>query len=299
MDFNATPIDVLCVGNASYDIVFSVNKHPSSDEKCFANSYFSCGGGPAANAAVTVSKLGLKSAFIGYLSADNFGEQQRYELRKANVNIEYIAVGPNPLPISSIYVSPDGHRSVVNYKGTPDFLPADFANEAQLLPRVLLVDGHEPYVSAELAKSMKVLRVPTILDAGSVHEGTKHLIDKVNYIIASEKFAQDYTGFTDERALERISAHAPNVIITRGNKDLLWKNVNGSGQMKPFPIKAVDTTGAGDVFHGAFAYGLAQKMQWGERIKFAMAAAALSCTQMGARPSIPSLKEVQVFMKSF
>lgn len=176
MDYDATSVDVLCVGQASYDLVFGVDHHPADDEKCIASSHFSCGGGPAANAAVTVARLGLKSAFIGFTSTDVFGEKQRQELLIENVNTEYIAIGDKPSPTSSIYVKPNGNRTVVNFKDKTNYLPSEFVHDVNLVPRVLLFDGHEPHISTELIRIMKFMKVPSLLDAGSVNEGTKPLL---------------------------------------------------------------------------------------------------------------------------
>lgn len=298
MDYDAKPVDVLCVGNASYDFVFQVNHHPGGDEKMTARAFLQCSGGPAANAAVTVARLGAVSAFIGYIGTDEYGEKQRFDLRHENVNTEYIAVGEAPLPVSTILVKPDGSRSVVNYRGEVDYLSADFVTDTNLLPRVLLFDGHEPYVADELMANFKAIKIPSILDAGSVHLGTRHLVDKVNYIIASEKFALEFTGKEGMDAVRDLAQRAPNVIVTRGAKSILWKNPENEGEFPAFSVKAVDTTGAGDVFHGAYAYALANRMGWQERLRFSAAAAALSCTKLGGRTSIPTGKELQQFLDS-
>ncbi|MDD5631094.1 MAG: PfkB family carbohydrate kinase, partial [Methylococcales bacterium] len=104
-------IDVLCVGHASYDLVFSVDHHPAEDEKIVAGGFVSCGGGPAANAAVTVAKLGFKSAFSGYLGQDLYGEKHYQELVGLGVNADLISRGTSPTPLSTVLVKPDGKRA--------------------------------------------------------------------------------------------------------------------------------------------------------------------------------------------
>ena len=110
-------VDVLCVGHASYDLVFSVAHHPAEDEKISAEGFVSCGGGPAANAAVTVAKLGFKASFAGFLGLDIYGEKHYQELLELGVHANLIIRGSSPTPLSTVLVKPDGKRALINYKG--------------------------------------------------------------------------------------------------------------------------------------------------------------------------------------
>ncbi|MGZ5030798.1 MAG: carbohydrate kinase family protein, partial [Methylobacter sp.] len=145
-------IDVLCVGHASYDLIFSVSSHPGADEKIVADDLLSCGGGPAANAAVCVSKLGLTSAFAGYLGRDLYGDRHFQELNDFGVNTQLIIRGTSPTPLSAILVSPDGKRSLINYRGDTQALPADALDFTDVQAKVILFDGHEPFISLPLAE---------------------------------------------------------------------------------------------------------------------------------------------------
>jgi sulfofructose kinase len=291
-------VDVLCVGHASYDLVFTVDHHPEADEKTFAQQFIGCGGGPAANAAVTVSRLGFKSAFAGYLGNDYFGQRNLEEFQKAAVNTDLIARGDAPTPVSAIWVKPDGKRTVVNYRGSTRSLAVSQMDFARCHPKVVLFDGHEPDVSSELMKIMAGRNIPTVLDAGSVHRGTLKLLELVDYVVASQKFAQDYTGKDDpQQAAVNLIQDCPAVVITLGEQGLVWENRQGGGSLPAFSVEAVDTTGAGDAFHGAFAAGLACAKRWRELLLYAAAVGALSCTKYGARPAIPSAEEVAEFLK--
>jgi sulfofructose kinase len=117
-------VDVLCVGRASYDLVFSLDHHPEADEKTLASRFFSCGGGPAANAAVTVSRLGYTAAFAGYLGDDFYGQKRFQEFQEEGVLTDFVVRGPSPTPLSAILVKPDGRRTVVNFKGNTEPLGA-------------------------------------------------------------------------------------------------------------------------------------------------------------------------------
>ena len=182
-------IDVLCVGQASYDLVFSVSQHPGPDEKSVASQFTDCGGGPAANAAVTAARLGRRAAFAGYLGDDFYGRIHLEELARENVLTDFVYRGAVPTPLSAILVKPDGKRTVVNYKHPAIPPPADpVALLANCRPKVILFDGHEPYLTPVFMEHARRGGIPTVLDAGSVHAGTREIVGAVDYIVASEKF---------------------------------------------------------------------------------------------------------------
>jgi sulfofructose kinase len=288
---------VLCVGAGTYDLVYSVDRHPQPDEKIRATSFVGCGGGPAANAAVTVARLGLQAAFVGYLGSDIFGNAHIEELQQAGVNTDLVTRGVYSSALSVVMVKPDGSRALVNYRNPESFLAAGSVDFSSVATRVILFDGHEPYISPSLARSARQRGIITLLDAGSIHSGTEELAGLVDYLVCSERFGLDFTGETnEERAIEKLKSYAPNLIITVGDRGLIWKNAGGSGRLEAFKVKAVDTTGAGDVFHGALAACLAQEKEWFESLRYASAAGALCCTKIGARLGIPGKKEVEGFL---
>ena len=279
--------DVLCVGHASWDIVMAVAHQPLADEKLLADAMQLCGGGPAANAAVCVARLGGRAAFCGYLGRDLFGEAHLRELLDAGVDISAVQRGCHPTPVSQILAKPDGLRSVVNYKGDTRQLSADAVDP---LPKaqVILFDGHEPQLSQAICQQAKNHGSQTVLDAGSLHKGTALLAGQVDYLVASARFASQYCATDDmQQALRQLSGLCSNVVITQGAAGLLWAAGGEQGRLPPFRIEAVDSTGAGDAFHGAFALGLVRAMVWPDLLRYASAAGALTCTRLGARPALP------------
>ena len=291
-------IDVLCVGVACYDFYFVVDHHPQPDEKTTADAFQSCGGGPAANAAVLIAKMGLKAAFQGYLGIDALGDLHFQELEQAGVQTDWVVRGDNPTPVSTVWVKPNGERSLVNYRVRNAALGNSRVDFSKMRPKVILFDGHEPALSKDLVESARVEGIKTILDAGSVNPGTSLLYKEVDYLVCSEKFAKTMSRCTDMR--EAIAVlfrnNNKNVIITLGEKGLIWKTERGEGERSAFPVEAVDTTGAGDVFHGAFAGCIALSRPWHEALRYASAAAALCCTKLGGRTSIPKIEEVDAFL---
>jgi sulfofructose kinase len=291
------PLDVLCVGHASYDLVFSVPHHPGADEKIVADDLLGCGGGPAANAAVTVAKLGGKAGFCGYLGNDVYGDSHLRELQDNSVDTRWMVRGASPTPLSTVLVKPNGQRALINYKGQTSALPATAIEFDALAAKVLLFDGHEPHISLRLLSQL-TRPVPTVLDAGSLHDGTLALMDKVEYLVCSEKFAVQYAG-DENLALSKLAQVAPVVVITLGERGLIWQRSQEHGSLSAPPIVAIDTTGAGDAFHGAFAAGLAKGLSWIELLRYASVAGALCCTKIGARPGLPSLSEHQKLLESW
>ncbi len=290
-------VDVLCVGHAVYDIVMTMDRHPGDDEKSLATGFTAAGGGPASNAALTVARLGGSAAFAGYLGNDTFGDLHFNELRAEGVLTDFIVRGAHPTPISAILVKPGGKRTIVTYKGATPILDSHQVDFSRIRPRAVLFDGHEPAISLPLAKGCRARGIITILDAGSVHRGTEELAPICDYLIGSEKFARDFCNGKDpEEAVKELALIAPAAAITLGEKGLVWHRKGTGGTLSPMAVDAVDTTGAGDIFHGAFALRTVLGDDMPAALLYASAAAALGCTRMGARAGIPKKNEVDGFI---
>ena len=298
MPANASRVEVLCAGHACFDMVFSVDHHPAPDEKAVASALATCGGGPAANAAVGVARLGLRAAFAGYLGEDLFGRQCLAEFRREGIDTGLTVTGEHPTPISAILVKPDGRRTVVNHRGDTPELAHLPAGRRVPTARVLLMDGHPPEISLELLEH-RTAGAAAVLDAGSLHRGTRLLMTRVDHVVASRKFARQFSGQGDDRrALERLAAVCPSVVVTRGEEGLLWRGQEtGGGRMAAYEVAAVDTTGAGDAFHAAFCAGIAWNLPWPALLRFSSAVGALACRRTGARPALPRLSQVIAFLK--
>ena len=302
-DVAGIQVDVLCQGIACYDLIFSVDRHLGPDEKMKASALTSCGGGIAANAAMTVARLGFSVAFAGYLGRDMYGDKHLDELHEAGVNTEFVARGEWPTSLSAIFVKPDGARALVNY-GLGRDMPggADISLE-DCRPRAVLVDGHYLSVAEPLVARARAAGIPTVLDGDTLHPGSKTLMEMVDFLVVSEHFARQFSRQNDvDEALAQLSCCAPSTIITLGERGLCWRNRAdsrfgaGAGRYPAFAITAEDTTGAGDAFHGAFTAGLSQGMAWEELLRFASAVGALCCTRKGARLGIPTGSEVAAFL---
>ena len=296
----ALSIDVLCIGVASYDLIYKLPHYPKPDSKNFATAFDRCGGGPAANAAVTASRLGYSAAFAGYLGRDPFGEAHLREFQQNGVKTGLIVRGDDPTSLSAILVTPEGARTIVNYAGGAGKMPAGAVDFTGVSARVILFDGHEHQLSMPVARAAREQGIPIVLDAGNVRPGTNELLDMCDYAVCARRFAVDFTGLEEpEEAAEQLLNHAPHVVITLGDAGLVWRSREfGKGHLPAFDVDAIDTTGAGDSFHGAFAVGVAAGWGWGKILEYASATAALCCTQIGARHGIPTGPEVDEFLST-
>ena len=291
-------LDLLCVGVACYDLTFVVADHPLPDAKSYASALVSCGGGLAANAAVTAARLGCRTALLTQLGNDHFGDRHLQELVEAGVLTDFVHRFEGATKLSVILAKADGTRSLIHYAGELRPLLLATFNFRQLKPKVILVDGHELAIAQPLCQWARTEGIPTVLDADSAKPGASTLASEVDYLVCSQGFARDFTGEAEvEAAMVQLTAVAPTVVITLGAKGVVWHHEGENGHFPAFPVDVVDSTGAGDAFHGAFAASLAQGQSWLDTVRTASATAALCCTKIGARASIPTQEEVATFLR--
>ncbi len=275
-----------------------VPRHPGPDEKCKAEKLVRAHGGPAATAAVVAARLGCPSAFVGYICDDALGHEHLKELSAEGVYTGYVTRGEMPTTTAAVTVKPDGARSIVFFSG--DRKPMTSTPDLKgVHPKVLLFDGREPHISLDLLERAAKWRAQSVLDAGSVHHGTLALESKVDYLVASEKYARQRTHIDHSPdAARALSEFHPNIVVTFGDKGLYYKTSFGEGTLSAYGVPVVDTTGAGDAFHAGFAVGLARGQSLIDTLRFASATAALNCGAIGGRTAAPTLQQVRQLMAS-
>jgi len=296
--------DILCVGHAAYDLSVFVSEFPSENSKGTTDLLLESGGGPAANAAYLLSSWGMSCGFAGLIGDDFYGEKIAEEFQAVGTDLSLAERRPGyATPVSIILVNRrNGSRTLVNRASPHEpsrFPPGGLSN---LSPTMLLFDGHE--LEASLATLKAFPKAVSILDAGSWREGTAALAGKVDYLVASEKFALEVCELPrldhekDRRSCVNLlkGRYGHVVVVTLGERGLIADAGQGYFALPAFPARAIDTTAAGDFFHGAFAYGIAQGMTLEETLKWASMTASLSVQKPGGRLSIPSLPEVQEAM---
>ncbi|MBI9102219.1 MAG: hypothetical protein JEY99_07385 [Spirochaetales bacterium] len=293
-------IDILCMGHAAYDITYYLDEFPVEDQKYYTTKSLECGGGPSANAAVLLSRWRIPSAYGGIVGDDAFGNAIISEFERDKVDTSLVNMIPGAMtPQSAIIINAGGHRTLINRRESDGDYPY-IVNEKldAVSPQVLLADGYYPELAQAALK--KFPEAPFILDGGSVHEGTKALAPHADFLLVSESFAKSWTGMGEiqseedmEKAVEAIAGiNGRYAAITLGERGLIYASPDGKGFIPAFKVDALDTTGAGDVFHGAFAYCIFWGMDFEESLQFSALAASMSVQKEGARTSIPPLDDV-------
>lgn len=298
-------MSILCIGQAVYDISFMLDAPLQENQKYRIDETKECGGGPACNAACLCALWGAETHLIAKVGMDAYGNALKRSLRAFHVGTDYLITSAEiRTPYSLIAISAQsGYRTIFNLPGKPLQLAAQMPAERV---DVILSDGHEPDVT------MQALRAHpdtcSMVDAGTLRESTFAVAQKVDYLVCSEDFARQYTQKSitldnleeDERTFSQIeSINHKHAVITLGERGLLYRNIEGKlCHLPAYPARAIDTSGAGDVFHGAFAYGLYQRMSLEDNLRQSAMAACLSVQREGSQTAIPRLEEVRQHLQN-
>ena len=290
-------IRIACVGIAVMDRIYYVEGLPTEGGKYVAKRYTEVGGGPAATAAVAAAKLGAQVDFVGRVGDDDTGNSllgvnTRYTRRYAGAKSSQ----------SAIMVDAQGERIIVNYP-SPDLLPdAAWLNEIDFSQwDVVLADvrWHEGARQAfTLARRAGVM---TVLDGDVTPQDISELVALSDHAAFSEPGLARLTGINDSEAGLKQAKTLTNghVYVTRGSEGCDWIKNNTLQHQSGFKVDVVDTTGAGDVFHGALAFSLAGGDAPEEAVRFASGVAALKCTRPGGRAGIPDCDQTRSFLSLF
>lgn len=290
---------ILCIGHAAYDITIPVDGYPKENTKNRINEIVECGGGPAATAAYLLAKWKMESYFAGVIGNDLYGNRILKEFNDIGVHTNFLEINKNIVTSSSFIVAnkEKGTRTILTHRPTEiKMAPIDFDIE----PNVILVDGQE-IENAKIA-IQKFPDAISIMDAGATRKGVMELIEYVDYLICSKDFAEEVTGikinYNNVNTLVNVFVELKKrfnkkLIITLESYGCLYEDEKGIRRMPSIVVKAVDSTGAGDAFHGAFAYGIANGFDIEKSLKYANIAGALSVTKIGSRYSMPTLDEVE------
>ena len=259
------------------------------------------GGGMAATALVTVARLGGQAEFWGAVGADWAADLILKGLRDENVDtsqVRRIEGRSGPLMIVCID-QPTGDRHFLRRTGLCDADRPLGSPDRLAGAGCLLVDDTRPETDLPAAREARRLGVPVVGDFSHIHESTRALLPHVDYAIVSEACARELDAADDLRkACRMIRDRGPAcVAVTLGARGLEFLDGDRFGRMEAFRVDVVDTTGAGDVLHGAFCWGLVEGLPLEENLRFASAAAALKCRHLGGRAGIPRREEVVRFLQ--
>jgi sulfofructose kinase len=295
--------DVLGLGAVAVDDLISVDRFPNPDEKLPARAFHRLGGGLAGTALVAVSRLGGTAAYCGVLSDDELSRFTLDEFEREGVDLFPIQFSPEARPYHSFVIHDlsTGNRTILFYNAgflAPD--PDAITPELITGCKVLFVDQT---VIGTAFKAIDIAQAHGIPVVGDIEINPEPNIAgfmaEIDHLITGSGFAGRFTGETDPEAMVRAMANNRRACtaVTAG-KNGCWYSQHGGpvGWMPAFPVKVVDTTGCGDVFHGAYAASLAFGYNVKQAILIASAAAALKTRQVGGRAGIPHFPAVKRFL---
>lgn len=289
---------IFCIGHATYDITLPLEKYPLENTKTKTNKKVECGGGSAANAAVLLAKWQEKSYYVGAVGNDYYGARIEGAFINNKVNTKYLEIKKDNYTSTSFIIASmnNGKRTIMTFKD--ESLKASIYNIKEKAD-VLYFDGEHLELALSIIKnnpnSLK------IIDAGSYKEEVIKLCPLMDYVVCSKDFAEAYTKEkiddlnpdTLKKIIKKIEKDFKNKVIITLEENGSYTKINKRYKIIPsIKVKAVDSTGAGDIYHAALTYFLAHNYDLERAIRLANISGAISVTRFGGRFSIPSLKEV-------
>jgi sulfofructose kinase len=295
--------DVVGVGLNATDTLILLPRFPAYGGKVPFEREVLSPGGQVASAMVTCARLGLRSKYIGTLGDDERGVIQLESLRASGVNLDDIEIRTN-CPNQSAYILVDqasGERTVLWHRDNCLRIDPDSLTPEKIIgSRLLHIDGHDTPAVSRAAEIARRHQIPVTVDVDTIYPGFDGVLPNVDYLVASSEFPWRWTGESDPfRALTRIQDEYGMRVaaMTLGANGALARLGGGFIYSPGLVVDCVDTTGAGDVFHGAFCYSVIESMPLREALEFSNAMAALNCTALGARGHIATVGEAKAFLR--
>lgn len=296
--------EVVGIGAALYDTLMQAEGFPKEDSKMRSNITKQQGGGPCSTALVAMSKLGVSATYMGTVGDDIYGKLIMDEFEKYKVGTEDIQIKTGCISANSFVLlnTLNATRTCVWNMGTLSPLKESEVNlETLKNAKILHLDGNQLEAAIYAAKKAHEFGVKVSLDAGGTYPGIEQLLPLVDILIPSEEFALKITGCSSaEEAIKVLhQRYSPEIlVVTQGKAGGILYQEDDLVYYPAYPVDAVDTNGAGDVFHGAFIVGLIKGIAPYECACFASAVSALKCTKLGAREGAPTYEETMKFMEA-
>lgn len=296
-------IKVVGVGANVYDTLITVPYYPTEDTKLRATAVKECGGGPCATGLVAAAKLGAPAAYVGALAKDSGGEFLRADMARFGMSVDYVDMVEGKSSFSSFVILSEKESSrtcVFNKANLPDFVLDEKKKQVIREADILMVDGNELHNAIEAAKVARSAGTKVLYDAGGLYEGIEDLLPLADILIPSEEFSLKLTGkaTVEEAARELYNRYHPEiVVITQGVKGGILFDGETVTEYPSFRVDAIDSNGAGDVFHGAYAFSLTHGYDYYHSCIFSSAVSALKCTKLGARDGVPNFETTVNFLK--
>jgi sugar/nucleoside kinase (ribokinase family) len=294
--------DVVGMGLNSVDFLCLVPEFPTINSKMKILKFSKQGGGQVATAMVALSRWGVKTKYVGKVGGDELGQFSVESIQQEGVDVSSITIEPNtPNQFAMIVVDGlSGERTILwDRDERLMYREGELRKEDICLGKLLHLDGHDIQAAIQCSRWAKKEKIPTVIDLDKVEPLSSELIKQIDFVVTSARFPTLFTGILDrEKALLELQKHTPGFLCSTLGHEGAIALVNGEFlYVKGLEVKAIDTTGAGDVFHAGFIYGLLQNWEIIDILRFANAGAALKCRDLGGRKGIPALEELQKFLE--
>lgn len=295
---------VLCIGHSAYDISTLMDSYPEENTKIVLKDVHEAAGGSMSNVAYLFGKFGVETYLGSVVGDDSFGNFIKKDLETVNVHIEYMETAYDKRTHRCIILINKtlGTRTVLKIAKDELFLKK---TEFPMEPDLVMIDAYD--YGAALSAVNKYAHKITIIDADEYNDNTVELCKYCKYIIASKNFAEKVAGqkINIDNPQDMVSVYTKlvnkypdkNLIVTIEDKGALYMVDNQIRVMPGLQVETVDTTGAGDVFHGAFGYALLEGYDIEKAITFANIAAGLSTTKVGAHAGVPDISDIMTYFK--
>jgi len=297
------PYDILAVGYACIDYIAAIDRLPNLDEKLMVDDLVIQGGGLSATAMVCAARLGARTGLVAALAKDPLGRQIVSELDEEHVDSSVSPIyseGRSAWAFCMIQRG-TGLRTIIGRRPVlPQLTGENVPMEEVRRAKVVFIDSTEPVAQLAAAKAAYKAGVPVVMDADNATEGTDELVLNTDVLIASREFGRAVGGSDDpaEAAKSLLSkGHVKIAAVTAGIEGAYFHSAEGAFHQPAFKVDVVDTTGAGDAFHGAYAYTMVRNWPIRKSAEFAAAVAAMKCTKIGGRTGLPTLAQVEEFIR--
>lgn len=295
-------VDLVGVGLNATDTVIPLSSYPSPGSKIEFREKTILPGGQVATTVIACQKWGLQTRYVGKLGDDSAAKLHRDEFARAGVETHLFTANGCPSQESLILVDQDGERTVLTRRDECLALrPEDLQKEWIVTAGALHVDGYDTAAATLAAQWARAAGVPVIADLDEIYPGVELLIENIDYLIVSRDFPSKLTGEpTLEGALQAMHARygCQLAAATLGPEGVLAFDGKEFHHAAAYCVPVADTTGAGDIFHAGFIFGLLQGWELGRQLDFACAAAALNCTAVGARGGIGTKEEIMALIEN-
>jgi sulfofructose kinase len=293
-------VDVVGVGLNATDTLIPLPAYPQCGSKTEYASSTIMPGGQVATTVVACQTWGLRTRYVGKLGDDDAARLHREAFTRTGIETQITTVAGGVSPQSLILIDANGERTILCRRDERMLLqPADLNREWIVNARALHVDGFETAAATVAARWAREAGIPVIADLDEPYPGIESLLENIDYLIVSRDFPTRLMHEPNpERALRRMKDRygCRLTAATLGRDGVLAWNGNQFQHNPAYCVPVIDTTGAGDIFHAGFIYGLLQGWPLEQQLDFACAAAAMNCTATGARGGIQPVEAIEELM---